>query len=132
MPGLVAVLIIRAAYHLTVESARDLMDVSLPEEEEAWIREHVAEYRPTVRGFHELRTRKAGSYRFIEFHLLVDATMSVEDSHDITDVISADIERQFPYSNVTIHIEPCNEGCTQCGSFCTFYKNKTGIEGAGD
>jgi cation diffusion facilitator family transporter len=115
----VAMLIIRAAYHLTVEAARDLMDVTLPEEELTWIREHVESLKPVVRAFHELKTRKSGHNRFIEFHLLVDADMSVEESHRITDMITADIEKQYQHSNVTIHIEPCNGDCTvDCEEGC--------------
>ncbi|MCX6647555.1 MAG: cation diffusion facilitator family transporter [bacterium] len=109
---LVAILIIRAAYHLTVESARDLMDVRIPKEEEDWIKEYVRGFHPVAHGFHQLRTRKSGHVRFVDFHLLVKADMSVEESHRITDIMSAEIEKQFPHSNVTIHIEPCNGDCT--------------------
>jgi cation diffusion facilitator family transporter len=116
---LVAILIIRAAYHLTVESSRDLMDVRIPKEEEAWIKEYVRGFRPVAQGFHQLRTRKSGHIRFVDFHLLVKADMSVEESHRITDIMSAEIEKQFPHSNVTIHIEPCNGDCTSdCISDC--------------
>jgi len=116
---LVAMLIVRAAYHLTVQSSRDLMDVSLPEEEENWIRDYIASVRPTVRSFHQLRTRKAGANRFIEFHLLVDAAMSVDESHRITDIMSNEIRQHFPNSSVTIHIEPCKGDCTPpCEEAC--------------
>ncbi|MCX6686070.1 MAG: hypothetical protein NTV10_05430 [Methanoregula sp.] len=46
--------------------------------------------------------------------------VSVEQSHDLADHLESDIGFEFPRSNVTIHIEPCKEGCTRCGSFCTF------------
>ena len=36
--------------------------------------------RRPVRGMHDLRTRKAGHRRFIEFHLEVDPHLSVEDN----------------------------------------------------
>ena len=73
----VAVLIMHAAYRLTVRSARDLMDVQLPPEEEIWIRDLIRAQRPVIHGFHKLRTRKAGNFRFIEFHIKVDPEMSV-------------------------------------------------------
>jgi cation diffusion facilitator family transporter len=115
----VAILIIRAAYHLTVESSRDLMDVTLPDEEVSWIREHISTYKPQVRAFHELRTRKSGPYRFVEFHLLVKSDMSVDESHRITDLITDEIEKRFPHSSVTIHIEPCDGECVpECESDC--------------
>lgn len=106
----VALLIIKAAYKLTVESTRGLMDVSLPPEEEEKIRKCISVFAPTVRGFHKLRTRKSGSYRFVEFHARVDASMSISESHRITDMISLSIKECLPNTVVTIHIEPCD--CT--------------------
>lgn len=105
---LVALLIIKAAYHLTIESARDLLDVSLPIEEEAGIRRHITAFAPTVRGYHRLRTRKSGSYRFVEFHVRVDASMSIDESHRIADMMTCAIKQHYPGTTVTIHIEPCN------------------------
>jgi divalent metal cation (Fe/Co/Zn/Cd) transporter len=101
-------LIIRAAYKLTLESAKDLLDVSLPPEEEGAICKTISAFAPTVRGFHKLCTRKSGSFRFVEFHVRVDANMSIDESHRIADMISCDIKHQFPGATVTIHIEPCN------------------------
>jgi len=111
----VALLIIRAAWQLTVQSSRDLMDVSLPPEEEKVIKDHIASRYPVVRAFHRLRTRKAGSQRFVQFHLLVSADMSVDESHKLHDEIVDSIRQHFPGCHVTIHIEPCDAKCeTDC------------------
>jgi cation diffusion facilitator family transporter len=112
----VALLIIRAAYHLTVESARDLVDVGLPPEELDDLRRHISVFAPTIRGFHRLRTRKAGSSRFVEFHIRVDASMSVDESHRIADMITCSIKQHYPGTTVTIHIEPCNCALAKEGS----------------
>jgi cation diffusion facilitator family transporter len=112
----VALLIIRAAYHLTVESARDLVDVGLPFEEVDDMRRHIRAFAPTIRGFHRLRTRKAGSSRFVEFHIRVDASMSVDESHRIADMITCSIKQHYPGTTVTIHIEPCNCAMAKEGS----------------
>ena len=108
---LIALLIIRAAYRLTVHSARDLLDVSLPEEE-LWIRTHLEGMAPPVHGIHHLRTRRSGQVRFVEFHLLVDPEMSVQASHDITELLTRDIQGQYPGASVTIHVEPCDGTCS--------------------
>ena len=107
----VALLIIRAAYRLTIQSAKDLMDVKLPAEEETWIRQRIVTRRDKVRGYHHLRTRKAGNYRFVEFHIKVDDEMSVEASHRITKELKASIRKRFPDASVTIHVEPCDGNC---------------------
>jgi cation diffusion facilitator family transporter len=108
---LVALLIFKAGWTLTREAIHQLMDTGLPSDEVAWIREYISRLRPTIRGFHHLRTRKAGSARFIEFHLIVEAEMSVEDSHRISEVMACDIEEKFPGAFVNIHVEPCNGVC---------------------
>lgn len=116
----VAILIIRAAYKLTVESGKDLLDASLPADEEDWIAGYVSGLSDTVRGFHHLRTRKAGSQRFVQFHLLVSPDMSVDQSHRLHDDIVIAIKEHFPDTTVTIHIEPCDASCTsECIEGCT-------------
>jgi cation diffusion facilitator family transporter len=120
----VALVIMKAAYELTVRSARDLVDVRLPEEEEAWIRKLIREYKASIHGFHQLRTRKAGHFRYVEFHMLVDPQMSVDASHRITVEISASIEERFPNTSVTIHTEPCNGNCVgKCLEGCLLPAN---------
>ena len=115
----VALLIIRAAYRLTIHSARDLMDAPLPSEEERIIKGLIADMYPDIHGFHKLRTRKAGSNRFIEFHIKVDPTMTVEESHNLAHRVNDIIETHFNGSHVTIHTEPCDGHCDrECISGC--------------
>lgn len=115
----VALLIIKAAYDLTVESAKDLLDISLPKVEEDWIRDYIKSNYPKVMGYHRLRTRKAGAERFVEFHLLVERGMSVDESHGITRVFKHEIREHFPGCHVTIHIEPCDGTCKpECVGGC--------------
>jgi cation diffusion facilitator family transporter len=109
----VALLIFRAAFQLTIQAGQDLLDVSLSGDEEAWIRDVILQHCPTVCGFHRLRTRKSGSIRFVEFHMLVDPEMTVAASHRITADITKTIEDRFPNSSVTIHIEPCDGSCSE-------------------
>jgi cation diffusion facilitator family transporter len=106
----VALLIAKAAYDLTKQSAQDLMDANLPMEE-ASMRDIIHSYCPVIRGFHYLRTRKAGHQRFVEFHIQVDAEMSVKDSHRLSQELEDKFKQKFPDSTVTIHIEPCTGEC---------------------
>ncbi len=109
----VALLIVKAAWDLTVQSARDLLDVQLPGDEVEWIESLIVRHRPVVRGYHKLRTRKAGHFRFVEFHIKVDQDMNVETSHRITQDFSREIRERFPGASVTIHIEPCDGTCPE-------------------
>ncbi|HOF04266.1 MAG TPA: cation diffusion facilitator family transporter [Syntrophales bacterium] len=115
----VALLIMKAAYDLTTQAAKDLLDVHLPRVEVDWIRQAIRARGEVICGFHDLRTRKAGHFRFVEFHLKVDPGMTVRDSHAITKIISAQIKRQFPATTVTIHVEPCDGKCDEkCFAGC--------------
>lgn len=120
----VAVVILRAAYDLTVRSLSDLIDHSIPIEDQNRIREIICDHASDYAGFHDLKTRRSGPEVFIEFHLVMAGEITVVQSHDLADHLEADLRLEYPRSHVTIHIEPCNEGCTRCGSFCTYYQKK--------
>lgn len=116
----VALMIIRAAWRLTRESARDLLDVSLPEDEIAWIHDFVCSTWPEVRSVHRIRTRKGGSTVFIEFHLVVNDQMSVAESHALGDRIVSALRQHFSDSRVQIHVEPCDFRCSDtCAGGCS-------------
>ncbi len=106
----VALLILHAAFKLTLQSVKDLLDVNLPEEE-AWTRQFLKQQSSPVKGFHHLRTRKGGATRFMEFHLVVEPQMSVLESHRRGDQIVAKIKERFPGCKVIVHIEPCEGTC---------------------
>jgi len=123
----VALLIIKAAYDLTVQSARDLLDANLPEKEQAWIRNLIEAQRGTIHGYHYLRTRKAGHFRFVEFHVQVDRKMTVERSHQLAQKLSQAIKNHLPHSTVTIHIEPCTGDCVdKCLAGCLLTEPERG------
>jgi cation diffusion facilitator family transporter len=115
----VASLIVKAAWDLTRQSAGGLMDETLPPEEEEEIRRLIRSQVPMVHGFHQLRTRKAGQYRFIEVHIQVDGKMSVETAHALNDDLVRRIKERFPQATVTVHTEPCNGQCPEkCRAGC--------------
>jgi len=116
----VALLILKAAFELTWSSARDLLDVSLPEEDVSWIPEFIEGGWPVVRSFHNLQTRKSGPYRFIDFHLVVEDSMSVAEAHALGDEIVEAIKDRLPETRVLIHVEPCEYQCGEaCEAGCT-------------
>ncbi|NMD99114.1 cation transporter [Selenomonas bovis] len=107
----VAGIIFRAGWRMIVESAAELTDASLaPEEEEAIgaIFDHV----PEVKGWHCLRTRKSGSYKLLDVHILFDGNMHLSRVHAVCDEIEQAIRAQFGTFDVLIHAEPV-DGHTQ-------------------
>ena len=114
----VALLIIKAAFDITRKSFGGLMDASLPESEQEAISACILDHGDMSLGFHNLRTRKVGSQRQVDLHLVIPRTKSVEDAHGICDHLEKDIEEILNRVEVNIHIEPCNADCTPCPLSC--------------
>jgi cation diffusion facilitator family transporter len=115
----VALLIIRAAFKMAVKSGRDIFDFGLPNDEVAGIRDILLKQRPTLLSFHALRTRKAGSTRFVEVHIMAERTLSLEQSHQLSRRIRDEIHSLFPGTHVTIHVDPCDKTCPEdCRDNC--------------
>jgi len=125
---IVALMIIRAAYNLTIQSARDLIDAGLPVEEVILIKQLILDHKGDITGFHQLRTRKAGRFRFVEFHLILDQKMSVQDSHELTNHINTHISELLPGTSVTVHVEPCDGSCSKkCLEGCMLSESERNI-----
>ncbi|MFZ0283519.1 MAG: cation diffusion facilitator family transporter [Bacteroidales bacterium] len=56
--------------------------------------------------YHDLRTRRAGNYRFIDIHIEVPESESVGNAHDYCDMIEDELKRIYSNLTVTIHVEP--------------------------
>ena len=103
----IALYILKAAFNLSHESINVLMDRRLPDEVDAKLAEIIARYGDDgVRGFHDLRTRRSGSQKFIDFHLEVDRNKRFEEAHDLTVKILRAIEAEVPRSKVHVHTDP--------------------------
>lgn len=103
---LVAINIIRVGKDLLRESIAGLMDESLSDEKMKLVKEIIDRHMEGGKEVHALRSRIAGKYTFIEFHLVVEGTLSVKESHDICDRLEAALHNAIPGSVVTIHVEP--------------------------
>jgi cation diffusion facilitator family transporter len=116
----VALLIIKAAWDIVHRSMAGLMDARLPASEEAVIREAIKEHSNEVVGFHALRTRKVGSQRDIDLHLVMAKDASLEVAHAMCDHLEQDICSKLSYATVYIHVEPCTTTeCADCARACS-------------
>ena len=111
---LVAIIIARTAFLTMKRSFGGLMDIKLPQAEEDEILSCLREHGGQLVGFHKIRTRKAGSQRYIDFHLIVPKDVSVEQAHRLCDELEREIEIRLSYTSVTIHVEPCDGKCDKC------------------
>ncbi len=104
--ALMALNIIWSGFSLMQESVDGLMDRALPEGDLERVRAIIESNMSGATEAHDVRTRHAGRMTFIDFHLIVDGKMIVEDAHKITDRIEAALRKAFPESVISIHVEP--------------------------
>ncbi|WP_323015708.1 cation diffusion facilitator family transporter [Devosia sp.] len=106
---LVALNILWSGWGVIRESVGGLMDVAVPAEQQKTIRDIIATSAEGAIEAHDIRTRQAGKLIFIDFHLVVAGTMSVDDAHAICDRIEAQLRRAVDDVQITIHVEPENK-----------------------
>jgi cation diffusion facilitator family transporter len=103
----VAALILFSGVRLLTRSSRVLVDEALPPEEVAVIRGAIEEFAAAgVVGYHELRTRRAGSRRYIDMHVQFRAGTSLEEAHRTAHQLQDLIGRRLDGADVLIHLEP--------------------------
>lgn len=108
----VSVLILVLAYRMGRPAVEELLEVSLPPEEQERIAA-VVTGTPGVKAFHNLRTRRNGNLRVVDIHVKVDGEMSVATSHDITREIEQRLNEELGEVMTNIHVEPYH-GHNQC------------------
>jgi cation diffusion facilitator family transporter len=102
---LVALLILKESYELFSKAYAPLLDLSLPDADVTQISGIIQKRCTSEMSFHNLRTRKAGNYKYIDFHLNLDPEKTVREAHEICDLIEEDIKKAFDHTEVTIHVE---------------------------
>jgi cation diffusion facilitator family transporter len=102
----VALRIVATGIDLLRRSTAGLMDTALPLDELERIEEVLGAHVPAQAEYQAMRTRKAGSRRFIEFNLLVPGATPVADAHGLCDRLEHAIQDALPNAQVLIHVEP--------------------------
>lgn len=103
---LVGVTILWSGWQLIRQSVIGLMDVAVEPGTLTRIREVISANADGAIEAHDIRTRQAGRIMFIEFHLVVPGTMTVDDAHTICDRIEARLRAAVEGAQINIHVEP--------------------------
>ncbi|MEW5818821.1 MAG: cation diffusion facilitator family transporter [Cyanobacteriota bacterium] len=125
---LVALFISYIAFKISKDSIDKLVDVSLPVEDEAKIKEVLHRYSDEIISVHKFRSRKSGSNRFIEFHIIVEGNLTIKEGHLLCDLIEQDIKLILKNTYISIHIEPCTDDCEVCHLYYTSPETCSKIE----
>lgn len=100
---LVALFIIKEAYQLMNKAFTPLLDT-------AWSTFEIEELESRLNAldvsYHNLRTRVAGNYRFVDIHIQIPEDVSVGKAHKYCDKIENELTKVYENLTVTIHVEP--------------------------
>ena len=103
----VALNIIWTGWQLIRRSIDGLMDAALPSGEIEQIRAILDRYVANNGiQYNALKTRQAGSHKFIYVHILVPGSWLVQQGHDLLDTLETEIETTIDGSRVLSHLEP--------------------------
>jgi len=62
---------------------------------------------PSIRQWHQLRSRTVGREVFVDLHILVDSDLNVAAAHEISERLEDALDKQISRPiNITVHIEP--------------------------
>lgn len=98
--------ILREAYRVLRFSVLEILDRGLPEEIRREIEATIRGHHPRIVGFHDLRTRKAGSRFFIDFHIEIRGVKDFAEAHEITEDLIDRLRERIPNADVTVHYDP--------------------------
>jgi ferrous-iron efflux pump FieF len=101
----IALWLMWGAFRASQEAVNQLMDREWPEEERQQFLDVAAQY-DELRGLHDLRTRKSGTLRFVQFHVWVPADWTVQEAHDRLDHVEEQLQHRFPDTEILIHVDP--------------------------
>jgi len=87
------------------DALHDLMDRAVDEAEVAAIQKTLIE-TPGVSGVHDVRTRKMGDLIVVDAHIEVDATLTVEQGHDIAVAAQRRVLARHRVLNLMTHVDP--------------------------
>lgn len=119
---LISFYIIFEALKLSFEVSKDLLDAELPEEDLLQIQKIINNLNDSHIDYHNLRTRRAGSKKFVDMHLTLCRNLPLIEAHDISDQIEAAIKSEINDIDVIIHLDPCS--VTDCDKKGTCIRNK--------
>ncbi|MBV9925095.1 MAG: cation transporter [Acidobacteria bacterium] len=104
---LISGFILYSAFEVARDSVHVLMDRRLPRAIDDKVASVVERFRGEgVLGFHDLRTRRSGSHKFIDLHLEVEADQTLQQAHDLTVRVIRALQQEIPRSRVQIHTDP--------------------------
>jgi len=103
--AIVGFMVTRMGWSFGWDALHDLMDRAVDEAEVQAIRQTLMK-TPGISNVHDIRTRKMGDMIVVDAHLEVDATLSVEQGHDIAVAARNRVMQRHRVINMMTHVDP--------------------------
>ncbi|MGN0637120.1 MAG: cation diffusion facilitator family transporter [Huintestinicola sp.] len=100
------VFIVKAAFDIFKDAMDKMVDHSCDEETEKQIHDCIMK-NENVMGIDLLQTRIFGNKIYVDVEIQADASYTLQEAHDIAEVVHDEIERNFPkVKHIMIHVNP--------------------------
>jgi len=103
--AIVGFMVTKMGWSFGWDALHDLMDRAVDEAEVQAIRQTLLA-TPGVSDVHDVHTRKMGDMIVVDAHLEVEATLSVEQGHDIAVAARARVLQRHRVLNLMTHVDP--------------------------
>lgn len=100
---IVALFILKESFHLLSRAFNPLLDSALTTVE---LNEIETQLQNLNVKYHELKTRKAGNIKFVDFHMEMPPNIELGNVHQTCDEIERKLKENFSHIQVNIHVEP--------------------------
>ena len=104
---IVGLMVAKMGWGFGWDALHDLMDRAVDEEEVQAIRQTLMN-TPGVAGVHDVRTRKMGDMVVADAHIEVDATLTVEEGHNIAVAARLAVMQRHRVLNLMTHVDPAH------------------------
>lgn len=105
---IVGLMVGKMGWSFAWDALHDLMDRAIDEEEVQAIRQTLME-TPGVAGVHDVRTRKMGDMVVADAHIEVDASLTVEEGHNIAVAARLAVMQRHRVLNLMTHVDPAHQ-----------------------
>jgi cation diffusion facilitator family transporter len=120
--SIISVYIMFSAFKLGFEVSKELLDTEIKKVDLDRINSIIGKYDNLLIDYHKIRTRRSGKTIFVDMHVTMCKEMSLNDAHQIANLIEDELKNNIKDIDVIIHVEPCKE--EECPGAATCEKLK--------
>jgi len=107
--SIISIYIMFSAFKLGFEVSKELLDTEIKKVDLDRINSIIGKYDNLLIDYHKIRTRRSGKTIFVDMHVTMCREMSLNDAHQIANLIEDELKKNIKDIDVIIHVEPCEE-----------------------